>query len=185
MHRAGMNQFLGLISHAATTSLPSYLGDTFEIVLATASKQSVSRLTNKATRLARTRSRGRYGLVQSWNWSKAMNDKPSPIEFQKYWNSKPELQPIKVLTAKRIVGLKAKCKEPEFVKNWKYIIDTAASLPFYQGQNDRKWKANVDWLLIRADNWVKFLERHPPTTPKPETVQPALTPRQQALLEMK
>lgn len=111
----------------------------------------------------------------------------TPIEFMKYWNSKPTLTPIRALTAKRITGLRNKCKEPEFIKHWKYVIDMAATLPFYQGQNDRKWKANVDWMLVVQDGWLKLLERYPPetTTVANTTTVQTKTPRELAMESMR
>lgn len=75
-----------------------------------------------------------------------------------YWNSKANLPTIRKLTPQRQAKLKARMMEPEFAGNWKEIIDRVAASSFCIGQNDRGWKADVDWILKNSTNYVKVLE---------------------------
>ncbi len=48
--------------------------------------------------------------------------------------------------------------EPLFSDNWKVIIGKVSASTFCTGHNDRGWKADIDWLLNKVQNYIKVLE---------------------------
>lgn len=79
-------------------------------------------------------------------------------EYSQFWNRNKNLPPIRKMTKDRIAKLKVRMNETDFAENWQKIIERIASTPFLIGDNERGWKANVDWLLANATNYVKVLE---------------------------
>jgi biotin operon repressor len=79
------------------------------------------------------------------------------MEFMNFWNSHQTLPKIHTFTKQRKRTLITRIKEPAFADNWKLIIDKLTRSPFHTGQNDRNWRATVDWLL-KGGNYVKILE---------------------------
>jgi len=75
-----------------------------------------------------------------------------------YWNAHESLPEIIAFTDKRKKALATRCKEPLFVENWKRAIDKLSSSAFHAGQNNRKWRADVDWILGNDTNYVRILE---------------------------
>lgn len=82
----------------------------------------------------------------------------SSSAFSDYWNSKPKLKPIHRMTDERRKKFATRMKEPDFADNWRRIIDKLAESNFCTGGNERKWKADIDWLLDNSTNYVKVLE---------------------------
>ena len=80
------------------------------------------------------------------------------VEFLTYWNSHGNLPKIVTFTEHRKRTLATRSKEPEFANKWKLIVDKLSRSPFHIGQNNRKWRATVDWLLKNDTNYVKILE---------------------------
>jgi hypothetical protein len=52
---------------------------------------------------------------------------------------------------------RARLKERE-VEEWREIFKLCASTPFLQGDNDRKWRVDFDWIIKNGDNGAKVLE---------------------------
>ena len=48
-------------------------------------------------------------------------------------------------------------KDPFFRENWKTAIGMIPNVPFLMGENERGWKADVDWLL-KPGTGVKIIE---------------------------
>ncbi len=87
------------------------------------------------------------------------NNNISPVDFVNYWNSSNSLPKIKEFTGSRKRQLCTRAREQVFYENWRLIIDKLRASPFHIGQNDRGWRANVDWLLKNDGNYVKIFER--------------------------
>jgi len=82
----------------------------------------------------------------------------SPKAIQDYWNSKTKLPKIRTMTDTRKNKLKTRLMEDDFAENWKMIIDKIAASSFCTGNNNRGWKADIDWLLTNSANYIKILE---------------------------
>jgi len=82
----------------------------------------------------------------------------SPKAIQEYWNSKDNLPRIRSMTDSRKNKLKTRLMEDDFAENWKMIIDKIAASSFCTGGNNRRWKADIDWLLANSTNYIKVLE---------------------------
>lgn len=80
------------------------------------------------------------------------------VEFEEYWNQHGNLPRILAFTDNRKHQLNVRSQEPVFVKNWKQIIDKLSCSAFHTGQNNRQWRADIDWLLKNDTNYVKILE---------------------------
>lgn len=95
----------------------------------------------------------------------------APAEkLREIWNeAKPkELPPWLKTGPSRLKTVKARLAEEPDLEVWRKAIASLAGSGFHLGQNDRKWRANPDWLL-RPDTLTKLLEANhtPPPTPKP------------------
>ena len=64
-------------------------------------------------------------------------------------------QPIKI-TAKRKASINARIKEYS-LDEVKEVISIVANSPFLTGNNDRNWKADIDWIF-NASNFIKIKE---------------------------
>lgn len=82
-------------------------------------------------------------------------------DVARLWNSlaaDAKLPVIERLSQKRRVALNARAREGLHAR-WSEFATALQGLPFYLGQNDRGWKADVDWLM-RPDSWVGVIEKH-------------------------
>jgi len=79
-------------------------------------------------------------------------------EFMDHWNRFSNLPRIKTMTGGRKRNLKVRMKEPDFRENWKTVVCKLSRSAFHTGNNDRGWKANVDWILKNDQNYLKILE---------------------------
>ncbi len=80
------------------------------------------------------------------------------VEFMNLWNSHGNLPKIHTFTKHRKRILATRSKEPEFAEKWRLIVEKLSRSPFHTGQNNRKWRADIDWLLKNDTNYVKILE---------------------------
>jgi hypothetical protein len=82
-------------------------------------------------------------------------------EFVEHWNFMAKragvIPTIKKFDAKRKKALSSCMKDEFWAKTYKEAIDRIPSCPFLMGDNDRGWKANVDWFL-RTGTATKILE---------------------------
>jgi hypothetical protein len=79
-------------------------------------------------------------------------------EFIAYWNQHGSLPNIQNMNPSRVRQLKTRKKEKVFFDNWKSIINKLSESTFHTGNNDRGWKATVDWILKNDTNYMKILE---------------------------
>jgi len=80
------------------------------------------------------------------------------------------------ITASRRKAIKTRLSDPDWRASWREALAAIPSSPFLIGQNDRGWRANLDWFL-RPDSVVRILEdrysgtpggrRRDPTNPAP------------------
>jgi len=82
--------------------------------------------------------------------------KVGDTEFLETWNQSG-LPKILVLSGGRKSKLLARLKEPFFRDNWKDAIARIAKSRFCMGENDRKWKADIEFFL-RPDSVAKAME---------------------------
>lgn len=106
-------------------------------------------------------------------------------EFFDGW-SQCGLTECRKLTTNRKKALKSRLADPDWRSSWREALDRAAKSSFCRGQNDRGWKADVDWFL-KPDSVVKLLEGKyddgKTAAPNPEVFVPRLTKEQKAYLE--
>jgi hypothetical protein len=88
---------------------------------------------------------------------------PSPQDFMTEWNRhSPPLPKIVDMGPGRVAKLRLRKKRETFRMKWREMIFRMAMTGFYIGQNDRGWKAGVDWFLRNDENPVRFLEGSSP-----------------------
>lgn len=103
----------------------------------------------------------------------------SEIDFEKiqeHWNSVcTKLPAVTVMSKKRTATVKARVKEHGLDAVFSAMDKTAKS-NFMNGQNNKGWRANFDWIM-RPENFVKVLEGNYDNaafTPLPPNLQGAL-----------
>jgi len=89
--------------------------------------------------------------------------KITPEEFIQHWNRFDALPAIRAFSKERRSKLAARAKEDTFKTHWREIIRKLAGSPFHIGQNDRGWRAGIDWILKNETNYLKILELPEPT----------------------
>lgn len=62
-----------------------------------------------------------------------------------------------VLTRKRRVALKLRLAECGGLEGWRLVMDRVRASPFLRGENDRGWRAGLDFLL-KPDSIAKLME---------------------------
>lgn len=78
-------------------------------------------------------------------------------EFLAFWNATVPFSKARRLKGPRLVSLYARQKDEDFVAHWREAILKIPDSPFLRGENDRGWKANVEWFL-RPETLTKILE---------------------------
>src|SRR3990167_1385632 len=93
----------------------------------------------------------------------------SPEAFQKLWNETlvphgfsrcttlDHKENNKLTTKTRLQLIKDRLKEKSCPSYWLYIFSKILDSSFCRGENDRNWKANIDWL-IRPTTHTKIAE---------------------------
>lgn len=79
--------------------------------------------------------------------------------FLDLWNSAahPDLPKVLEIKGRRLSAASARWAENPSREYWSDVISKLNERPFCVGQNDRGWKANIDWL-IKPDTATKILE---------------------------
>lgn len=78
-------------------------------------------------------------------------------EIVNAWNEIPGVVKCASVTSKRREKIAARWRETFFKAHWKEAIEKAKKSAFLRGENDRKWKADIDWFL-RPDSVTKIVE---------------------------
>jgi hypothetical protein len=90
-----------------------------------------------------------------------IESKPSSLAAQEivtHWNAQVNLPKVQKLTPGRRKKLETRLRDPDFAANCLAVIEQINRTPFLTGDNDRGWKASLDWLAGNEDNWVKVSE---------------------------
>ncbi|AMV30864.1 hypothetical protein VN12_19765 [Pirellula sp. SH-Sr6A] len=61
------------------------------------------------------------------------------------------------LTDKRRKAFRARLEDRWWLDNWRESIERAVEMPFLNGDNDRGWRADLDWFL-KPDSVTKIME---------------------------
>ena len=77
-------------------------------------------------------------------------------DFVKVWNES-RFVPCRKLTPKRKTALRARLAEPDWHENWQQALTQAGRSSFLRGNNDRGWKADINWFL-KPDSVNQILE---------------------------
>lgn len=88
----------------------------------------------------------------------APEESESPKDLQALWNSEadPRLPRWRDMTEKRAKAARARLREHPLAQ-WRIILGRINASPFCLGVNERRWKADVEFLL-RPDTATKVLE---------------------------
>jgi len=76
--------------------------------------------------------------------------------IENYKNNCPNMPEIKLLTDQRKKTINARLKE-HGIEMINQILEIAGRSDFLNGKNDKRWKANFDWLM-KPLNFVKIME---------------------------
>lgn len=84
---------------------------------------------------------------------------PNAVEAADVWNAMAKAHDLTIalkVAGKRKVQLEARLREigPDA---WRLLIEAIPTMPFLLGKNDRRWKADLDWIVNPA-NFAKILE---------------------------
>mgnify|MGYP000266679232 CR=1 FL=1 len=79
-------------------------------------------------------------------------------KFIEHWNSFDNLPRVRALSKGRRAKLLSRMKEKSFRENWKEIVRKLSESAFHTGQNDRGWRASIDWIIKNDENYLKILE---------------------------
>lgn len=76
----------------------------------------------------------------------------------------PSLSRVRGWSSKRKLALDARIRErcaegkpADTIGYWRSFFEAVASRPFLCGENDRGWRADLEWLL-RPENFLKVVE---------------------------
>ncbi len=89
------------------------------------------------------------------------NPLPSPDDVFRLWNNYVKDTPLPIahrLTSTRIKHLNARIKEYPTLREWREIFSKVLQSSFLVGNNNRGWKATLDWLISNDDKIVRVLE---------------------------
>ena len=108
--------------------------------------------------LGKKLSQNRAIVVPPVGSNKNQEQEPTSLSVSDVWNSHENLPAIRTMTQARKTQLAVRMREPLFADNWREIVARIAGSSFCTGENDRGWKADIDWLLKNDGNYSKVLE---------------------------
>lgn len=82
---------------------------------------------------------------------------PTQDQFLESWNAVSAFTACRGMTGDRLRHFQARSRDRDWSENWREALAKAAQSPFCLGQNDRGWRATVDWFL-RPGTVTKILE---------------------------
>jgi len=91
----------------------------------------------------------------------------------------PSLPPVRNLNEQRKKLISQRLKQGYTIADFAQVFKNTEADDFMTGKNDRKWKANIDYILRdgKEDKFLKLLEATPahvtPTEPEPQYFEPA------------
>jgi hypothetical protein len=94
--------------------------------------------------------------------------------LEEMWNG-TRLPKIKAWSEKRTKNIMARLANPHFVASYPTCIKKLAESEFCNGQNDRGWKADIEFLIENDNNYIKILEekydnKYQPRSPFARTI---------------
>lgn len=78
-------------------------------------------------------------------------------EVFEFWNSHDQLPKIMKASKERKAKAKTRLADPFFRERWKEAVSLIPASPFLLGQNDRGWKADIDWFL-KPESLTRIIE---------------------------
>jgi hypothetical protein len=78
-------------------------------------------------------------------------------DFRQAWNAATHFTLCRKMTEAREKHLRARLADTSWAASWQEALARAAASPFCRGENDRGWRADVDWFL-RPNTVTKILE---------------------------
>ena len=82
-----------------------------------------------------------------------------PHEFLKvYASSAPSLPQPREVTNGRVKKIRQRLKAHPGRDFWQDVFTKANKTPFLLGENDRGWRADLDWFVANDENGMKVLE---------------------------
>ncbi|KKN32107.1 hypothetical protein LCGC14_0817180 [marine sediment metagenome] len=113
--------------------------------------------------------------------TKRSSDSSAKVEieaFVKAWNSIKSFSTCRTITDSRIKTLRTRLKDSFWRENWRAALKRVSGNSFLSGNNDRGWKATVEWFLKpdmvaqimegQCDNWGgNNRSSKPPSPPQP------------------
>lgn len=70
----------------------------------------------------------------------------------------PMLNKVKVVSGKRKAKINLRIREMSDIQTIQTMLNKLNKSNFCNGQNERKWKADMDWLIANDTNWAKVYE---------------------------
>ena len=89
--------------------------------------------------------------------SKDADKSATPQQLADLWNEIVEIPRVMSMPKKRITHSTARLRE-RGIADWKDIFQRIKKSSFLQGNNDRKWKADFDWIISNDANCCKVIE---------------------------
>jgi len=77
--------------------------------------------------------------------------------LEEHWHQVEQLPTIRKWTETRRYLLAQRLAEPNWLQDALHAINKMAACPFLLGQNQRRWRADIDWFL-QPDSVAKILE---------------------------
>ena len=80
---------------------------------------------------------------------------PKADELLARWNS--QMRRSDRMTDKRRHALRSRLKDAWWAENWREALERATDMPFLHGENERGWRADLDWFL-KPDSATRIME---------------------------
>jgi hypothetical protein len=70
----------------------------------------------------------------------------------------PVLSEVEKLSESRKVKIRKRINEIETLEKFTELFNKVITSDFLTGKNEKKWRADFDWLMANDNNWVKVME---------------------------
>ncbi|NCX41303.1 MAG: hypothetical protein EBX07_07470, partial [Burkholderiaceae bacterium] len=93
---------------------------------------------------------------------------PSVAEVVAFWNAHPRLPeaPPRMPKRDQIVNTWA-MHNPQWARHWRAVIDWLAESDFHCGGGPNRWRADLNWLVAKAENFEGALAKALAGAPRP------------------
>lgn len=116
--------------------------------------------TLRATNIKGDLSKGDKGafVLENDRPKKETDSRPQAFEaLRLQWNSLPDVPRCLKATPPRLAAFRARCRDPDWLKQVPAAFAKVAASKFCRGKNDRGWRMDMDFLL-KPDTLTKILE---------------------------